>query len=187
MIRISYKGFNRNLRLAVNNINNLLQQEYFYLGIRKHRYFDMCDITPSQLAELMRIAEFQMEVDLYYTLLPFSNTLVSDSKDTPTTIRLNKWNLNRPVESICNTLMHQCVHALNACYPQFHFGHGDNSNTGKENTAPYWIAALAQNYIAADNSLYEAMTPEDVTSLPFLQHFTDPVKKKPAYAMQVNR
>jgi len=171
MIKIMYNGYHRNLKLAVNNVNNLLQQEYFYQGIMRHANFDMCDITPRQLAGLMRISDIRMSIDLYYSLKPFSKAVSYDDAEDATVIHLNKWNLNRSVESLCNTLMHQCIHAVNELFPQFSFGHGDSATAGKENTAPYWIAALAQRLISDDNSLYEALNHEDVSNIPFLQHF----------------
>ncbi len=171
MIKIVYNGYHRNLRLAINNVNNLLQQEYFYQGIMRHDSFDMCNVTPRQLAGLMRISDMRMTIDLYYSLLPFSKAVTYDDTADPTIIHLNKWNLNRSVESLCNTLMHQCIHAVNALFPQFSFGHGDNSTAGKENTAPFWIAAMAQRLISDDNTLYEALNHEEVSNIPFLQHF----------------
>lgn len=181
MVRISYNGFHRNLRLAVNHVNNLFQQEYFYLGIQKHEQFDLCDITPSQLAELMRIADIQLSIDLYYSLHPFSNTLVTDHAGSPDVIRINKWNLNCPLPVLGSALMHQCIHAINACFPQFSFGHGNEGAGGNENTAPYWIAQLAERYIAADNIVYQALAGEEVSGLPFLQKFIAVDKKRPAY------
>lgn len=181
MIKIAYSGFHKNLKIAVNHVNNLLQQEYFYQGIQKQESFAMADVNPRQLAELMRIADMQINIDLYYSLFPFSTALVADVKDDYSTIRLNKWNLNRPVESLCNTLMHECVHAVNAAFPQFSFGHGDEDCETNDNTAPFRIAALAQQFIAADNSIYQAMAEEEVSGLPFLHHFTGPVRKRPAY------
>jgi hypothetical protein len=181
MVRITYNGFNKSLRLAVNNVNNLLQQEYFYLGIQKHEAFDLSDISPAQLGNLMRIADIQMSVDLYYSLFPFSNTLIADNQEEPYVIRINKWNLGCKLESLGGALMHQCVHAVNAYFPQFSFGHGDDMSSANENTAPYWIASLAEKYIAADNIIYEAMADEEVSGLPFLQQFTAPAKKRPAY------
>lgn len=181
MVRITYNGFNKNLRLAVNNVNNLLQQEYFYMGIQKHNAFDMCDVSPAQLADLMRIADIQLSVDLYYSLYPFGNTLVADNAESPNVIRVNKWNINCSLATLGSALMHQCVHAINAYFPQFSFGHGDMNEEGKENTAPYWISQLAERYIAADNIIYEALAREDVSELPFLQQFAGVAKRRAAY------
>jgi hypothetical protein len=171
MVKILYNGNHRNLKLAVNNVNNLLQQEYFYQAIQRHDYFLMSDITPKQLSGLMRISDIRMTIELYYSVYPFSKSVTYDDTENPFVIHLNKWNLNRSVESICNTLMHQCIHAVNAMFPQFYFGHGDGSSSGKENTAPYWVASLAQRLISDDNSLYEALDHEEVSNIPFLQNF----------------
>lgn len=171
MVKIIYTGYHRNLKLAVNNVNNLLQQEYFYQAIQRHEHFDMADVTPKQLSGLIRISDIRLSIDLYYSLLPFSKSVSYDDPLEPNLIHLNKWNLNRSVESLCNTLMHQCIHAVNAAFPQFSFGHGDNDPEGKENTAPYWIAGMAQRLISDDNSLYEALNHEEVSNIPFLQNF----------------
>lgn len=180
MVHITYNGFNKNLRLAVNNVNNLLQQEYFYMSIQKHDTFDMSNISPAQLAELMRAADVQISVDLYYSLYPFGNVLASDNAEAPNVIRVNKWNINCSLATLGNALMHQCVHAVNAYFPQFSFGHGEE-DAGKENTAPFWIAQLAERYIAADNIIYEALADEDVSGLPFLHQFTGAAKKRPPF------
>lgn len=171
MIRIIYQGRNENLRLAVNSVNNLLQQDYFYHGIEKHSGFDMCTISANELASLMRTVDVSMKINLYYSLSPFNKAVSFDDTNDPTVIHLNKWTLNRPVESICNTLMHHCVHAVNSCFPQFEFGHGDCNAEGKDNTAPYWIAGYAQRILADDMSVYEAMDHEEVNNLPFLKQF----------------
>lgn len=178
MIRINYSGNHHNLKLAVNHVNNLLQQTYFYNHIQQRETFDMADITPVQLAELIRTANTLLYVDLYYSVLPFSKDLAYDDPEHTSMIYLNKWNINRSTESLCNTLIHQCVHAINAIYPQFSFGHGDNNPEGKENTAPYWIAALAERLIADDNSVYAAMNNDDITNIPFLQKFKPAVPQK---------
>lgn len=152
MVKIKYAGHIKQLQLAVGVVNSLLTDYKFYQRISGHSLFDMADITPGQVSDLIKDANFSMNIDFYYSILPLSPAITYDDILEPQTIWLNKWNIDRPIDSLCNVLMHQCVHAVNAINPEFNFGHGNNSYEGKLNTAPYWIAGLAQRMFLNDDS-----------------------------------
>lgn len=167
MIQIQYKGLDQNVKTAVDQVNNLLSYNGFYDSIRRHRKFDMANVPPSWIADLLQSSDIKMSIDFYYSVNPFSNALSYDDVKSPGVIRLNKWNMGKPIGSICNALMHQCVHAVNAQYPQYTFGHG-NGMPGDSvgNTAPYWIANLAQQIIVKDDSIAESMCHELIINIP---------------------
>lgn len=166
MIRIKNSGQNTAVRQAVARVNALFLDVHFYEAICRQEQFDMCDISPARLAGLIRSTRMDMKVDFYYSVFPFSKAVTYDDPENPQTIWLNKWNLDRSAASIANTLMHQCIHAVNTRYPELYFGHGDNNSYQKEDTAPYWIASLAQRMIQNDNSETELMQHEAETGLP---------------------
>ena len=124
--------------------NDVLRDEEFYKQIALHPFFDRCNTTPATIARLMRESAFTMTVDLYYALSPVKNIDGYDDPENPFVIHMNVWKIDRSPESMCNTIIHACVHAVNAYFEEYEFGHGDHSLNGKENTAPYWIGALAQ-------------------------------------------
>lgn len=121
----------------------------------------MATITPRQLTDMLCNTNLQLTVDTYWPLHFSSMADAYDDKLNPNTIHLNRLKLNRPAHSICNTMVHQCVHALNACYPSYYFGHGCNKPDGKENTAPFRIAALAQQIITGDKKAVQPMLHEE--------------------------
>lgn len=166
MVQIQYKGLENNVKNAVQNVNTLFQYAAFYDAIRRHRKFEMSNVPPSWIADLVQSCDITMSIEFYYSVNPFSHALSYDDPKNPAVIHLNKWNLNKPVGSICNALVHQCVHAVNAQYPQYIFGHGDNSNEGKENTAPLWIANLAQQIITQDDTAGEILCHETEINIP---------------------
>lgn len=169
MIEIEYNGSNNNLKAAVEYVNQIFGYEYFLNTIYKQKYFYMSDLTPKAIVDIIHDTDLFLSIELYCSLYLKDNALVYDDPEDARIIHLNKWTLNRPVHSLSNTLMHQCVHALNAAHPAHYFGHGDNNPVGKETTAPYWIAGLAQKIIAEDDKVYDTVTHEQVKNIPRLQ------------------
>ena len=110
-----------------------------------------------------------MSINLYWPISATKQAHVYDDPQKPSVINLNRHMLDRPVHSISNTLVHQCIHALNAINPEYSFGHGDNSNEGKEKTAPYWIAALAQKLVGNNTHDIDTVVHEDESAIKELQ------------------
>jgi hypothetical protein len=138
---------------AVVMANELLNNVAFYNNIAAHPYFDMADISPKEIAELMMETKIKLSVDLYYAS---NSELYIDGYDdlyTPSLLHLNLWKVNRSAASICNSLIHGCVHAVNAYNNSYGFGHGEPEDP-KENTAPYWIGALAQRMVCKGAPLF---------------------------------
>lgn len=161
MIRISYSGSNDIIGAAIQHVNKLFTHIPFLDAIYNLKKFDMATISPRQVTDLLCNTDLQLTVDTYWPMRFSSTADACDDSLNPSAIHLNRLNLNRPVHSICNTLMHQSIHALNACYPSYYFGHGNNNNDGKENTAPFRIAALAQQIIAKDEKAVRPMLHEE--------------------------
>ena len=153
-IRIDYQGMRPYLQEAVVIVNSLLRSEEFYDNIAAWHGFDLADTDPKHIAKLIRDANIDMCVDLYYAMSPFKNIDGYDDLENPSTIHVNIWKLDRPIASLCNTLVHGCVHAVNAHNDNYYFGHGNMYSKGKENTAPYWIGAMAQRMISNDESTF---------------------------------
>jgi hypothetical protein len=142
-----------NVKEAVMMANAILAIDPFYDRIAAHSSFDMADISPTTIARLMKDSSFTMTLHLYYSLSPVKNIDGYDDQDDPFAIHMNIWKIDRSPESMCNTIIHACVHAVNACNDDFYFGHGDEALYGKENTAPYWIGALAQSMMSDEEAI----------------------------------
>jgi hypothetical protein len=153
---------------AVLLANELLQSEAFYKKIAAHSHFDLADIDTETIAGMLRETQLKMSVALYYAFNSQTNIDGYDDPESPCQIHLNIWKINRSPASICNSIIHACVHAVNEYNKYFTFGHGDGSLHGKENTAPYWIGALAQQMVSKEESIL----------LPMEHDPNPPVKKK---------
>jgi len=152
---ISHTSLNRFLQVseAIILANDLLQNPEFYDRVATHPGFDLADVSPEIIAGLMCETHIKMSVHLYYATnahLPIDGF---DDISNPSCIHLNVWNINRSAASICNTIIHSCVHAVNAYNSQLDFGHGGNAAGGKDNTAPFWIGALAQRMVSDDEAV----------------------------------
>lgn len=64
---------------------------------------------------------------------------------------MNDKKLNRSVESIAATIIHESVHVVNDSEQQYTFGYGNNSLANKENIAPYWIGDLALRMLSRND------------------------------------
>ena len=151
MLSISYHGTSLILIDPLFKTNLLLEEDSFYEAICRHGAFDMANIAAPTIARLLKESTLRMTVDTY--LWPFSKADGYYDLNEPNVIYLNQWHFNRNMPSFCNTIVHNVIHAVNAENPQFEFGHGDSSSIGKENTAPYWIANLAQRMVSNGNKL----------------------------------
>lgn len=169
MIQVSYNGSNQQVESAVDLVNTLFPFESFLQKISYHPHFDLADVSPTEVANLIVQSDVHMSVDMYFSLQQSNDAFCYDDPDDATRIHLNQWTISRSVDSICNTIVHQCIHALNAANPNCYFGHGDNNSIGKEQTAPYWIAGVVQKVVANDRDKYEPIYHEDVADIPMLQ------------------
>jgi hypothetical protein len=142
---------------AAAKVNSLLANEEFYERIAEHPDFDMADISPSTIAVLMRKARLDMTIDLYYAVNPLKNIDGYDDLHNASVIHMNIWKIDRPVASLCNSIVHACVHAVNAFYDRCYFGHDLIPGMPIENTAPYAIGAIAECMISNEEKPFIIM------------------------------
>lgn len=169
MIELNYIGVNNKIKAAVLYTNYLFIYPPFLKAVCDNKYFDMADISPVHIAALLRYSKISISVDEYFSLSPSVKTYTYDDPQDKNKIHLNRRALSRPLHSICNTLMHQCVHAVDAFYSEYCFGHGDDNPLGKENTAPFRIAHIAQKIVANNNKVFETMIHEETNNIPEIQ------------------
>ena len=170
-----------NVKVAVIQANKMLGLDDFYRQIAQHSSFDSADATPALIATFMRDANITMTLDLYHSPWPELNIDGYDDTDEPQKIHLNIWRTNRSPESICNSIIHAFVHAVNALHPGHGFGHGDSLLTGKENTAPYWIGALAQRLLSAEDPIIIQLEHEPGLNVAGVQQHTSFAVSEPVY------
>ena len=162
MIQINYEGLDSKMTAVAQKVNILFRSADFYDLIRKHKKFDMANVPPAWIADILEFTDMDISLDFYYSIHPFSKAIVYDDAKDLNVIKLNKWNLNKPEEVLCNAIIHQCVHAVNAAHPQYSFGHGDDGIEGKQNTAPVWIADLAQKILSGESVIREVIQHEEI-------------------------
>lgn len=140
---VTFPGTNKNVVNAVTRCNQILQDPAFFDLIRQHPAFDRSTATPAQIADLMQRSTSAVTVELYTPKWLWSKALAYEDHRYPNKVFLNARRLSRSLGSLSATIIHECVHALDAEDEALRFGHGDNNPNGKENTAPYWIGDLA--------------------------------------------
>ncbi|MES2703441.1 MAG: hypothetical protein V4649_12430 [Bacteroidota bacterium] len=160
-ITVNYDGARpyRRVQEAVAKANELMRTDEFYTAIANHPRFALSSASSESIAELMRDARIIMKVDLYYALSPLYNIDGYDDTENPFAVHLNVWRIDRSVSSLCNSIVHGCVHAVNAqvnrfYLSQYYFGHGPATTPGKEKTAPYAIGAIAQRLVSNEDTVF---------------------------------
>ncbi len=131
------------LRIAVDLALEIFQNDDFYRQISNHDKFDQSDLSPSEIAELLRDFEIPVNVEGFYPRwferLRYRKTLAYAVGGN---VYFNLRKINRSDASLAATLVHETIHVVDN-YNEGSFGHGSNSAEGKDNTAPYWIGNLA--------------------------------------------
>lgn len=187
MIRINYEGLEKNIMTAVNSVNSIFKSAYFYNAIKEKTRFDMANIPAAWIADLIESADLDINIDCHYSLHPFSKTIACELPEKENTISINKWNINKSQGAICNAIMHQCIHVVNKLTPQYDFGHGDGNLEGKENTAPIWIADLAERIATNKNINLEVKEAEEICDYSSLTSVLLQVKLSNATWLQTYR
>jgi len=144
---VTFPGTEANVVNAVARTNQLLQDAAFFTAIGQHPAFDRSTATPKQIADLLQQSATTITVVLYKSKWPLSKALAYEDHRFPDKVFINSRRLKRSLGSICATIIHECVHAIDAADENLRFGHGDNNPNGKENTAPYWIGDLAYEMV----------------------------------------
>lgn len=146
-MKVIYTGTNEKIIECVSASNVILGNEDLYRRIALHPQFDFTDERPADIAQWFRASEVSITVKLYKSRNPFSSATAYVSPQYPDTVFINSRKLDRSTADIVNTIIHECVHALDESLTGHRFGHGDNDSAGKGNSAPYWIGALAERII----------------------------------------
>lgn len=143
-VNIKYDGIRPYILEAIHKVNKLLSNEEFYESIEQHAYFNNSDISPKEIAYLLRNTNISIQIQLYYSMSPISKIDVYENPEQPHVLYLNIWQLERPIYSICNSIVHGCIHALNKMHPEYHFEHNNCPAVELANTAPFAIGRIAE-------------------------------------------
>ncbi len=145
MKRINYDGSIQVISDAIQDANFILDSEEFHDALASKFAFDNSNASGKAISDLIRASSIEGIVETYKPLPipPWSRANAYTKPSDPKTIFLNRRKLNRSIESIAATLVHEYIHLVDYANSQYEFGHGDNSSADKENTAPYWIDILA--------------------------------------------
>ena len=145
-MEVFYKRNDSQLEIAVEDANELFNSEIFYELIGKHPGFSCSQKSPVEIAELIKNSNLKIELKLYKPNWKWSKVLGYFVKSHPNNIFLNIRKIRRSTNSITNTIVHECIHALDNHENSniIEFGH----NCGYfVNTAPYEIGKIAESII----------------------------------------
>lgn len=141
---------------AVEMANLVFENKEFYERIRKETKFDLSTAEPAFIADLILNSSLEFKVELFYPsgwrALKYRKTFAYTDGNYPNTLFLNLKKLDREIEDIAATIIHESIHALDDECLEYTFGHGNNSSVGKDNTAPYWIGNLVYQILKGDSN-----------------------------------
>lgn len=145
MNRITYNGNIEIISDAIQDANFILENEEFHITLSAKNSFDSSNASGKIISDLIKTSTVVAIVETYKPIPvpPWSRANAYTKQSEPNKIFLNRRKLNRSIESIAATLVHEYIHLVDFENSNYNFGHGDNSSTNKEDTAPYWIDILA--------------------------------------------
>ena len=113
--------------------------------IKKEDHFTYTNQTVKQVYETIKshlAKETYIEVDLYKSKWPWSKAIAYTTKGSSKLFINSRHIPDRSVEDYVNTLTHEFLHLCG-------YSHGSNNPKGKEQSIPYRIGQLAENYARA--------------------------------------
>jgi hypothetical protein len=152
---------NESLRIAIVNANSKIYWDCLYEEILLKESFDMSTLPPIMVYEDIRAfwEENDINVKVYYPKWRWSKALGYFSPARPNDININGYKLNRTVSSFVATLFHELVHMADNANKIHSYGHGGNDPSGKQNTSPYWIGNVFNNFNDTEMKTYRSVKP----------------------------
>jgi hypothetical protein len=156
-MKIVFKDENVLVQEAVDKSNELLSGTVLFDHIRSKGSFDSryTNTTSAIIADLIQTSKLEFIIELFYPTrlidkVRYRKTFAYTDGNFPNTLFLNLKKLNRSYEDIAGTIIHESIHAIDDEQLLYSFGHGDNSPSGKDDTAPYWIGNEAIKILTGD-------------------------------------
>jgi hypothetical protein len=156
-MKVIYNGTHDKVITCTEFINDLFNTDILYNSIIKKDSFTHTEYKPKDIASIMKKDDTEIQIKLYKSKNPFTNSNAYVNRKYPNTLFLNTRKLWRDKKEIVNTIVHECVHVIDYSENgKIDFGHGDNYPNGKEDSAPYWIGNEAKiEYLESLNSEIE--------------------------------
>jgi hypothetical protein len=149
-MKINYKGNYEQVKLAVEDANEILYSREFYELINQRENFNCTEKTPQEISKILQETDLEIEVKTYKPKWRYSKVLGYFVKSKPKNVFLNSRKLYRETSSITNTIVHEYVHAVDNHFENTAIDFGHNCGTFK-NTAPYTIGNIAEIMIDGNN------------------------------------
>jgi hypothetical protein len=144
-MKIYYRGRNKRLKRATETANQILSDPIFYEEIGRKERYDNSDLSGFEIAELIKNYSTSVRLKTYW-----APTGANAKAKYSTYFKINlafTGSRDRTLASLTKTLVHEYVHCVDrGTEPEgFQFTHVDNDNPDGEedNTAPWFIGAIA--------------------------------------------
>ncbi len=135
----------KRLEAAVDLANSYFASRDFQADVISINKFDHANVSPDEILRLFNMFNYAIEVKCTYFGFFFKKVLGRTVGDGH--VYLNSSRINRTIWSLGATIVHEASHVVDEFYKDASFGHGSNSNKGKNKTFPYFIGDKAENWI----------------------------------------
>jgi hypothetical protein len=145
-IQVRYTGTDTTILRAMDRANLVMRHPLFYKLLQAHTdTFDHSNVNGEMLAGYFQKEQAVAEVLTYKSLTRFSRSTAYTSFDGRIFVNIKR--LDRPIDDVAITLIHECVHVLDSRTRGVWMGHGSNNPKGKSQTAPYAIELIADSVL----------------------------------------
>lgn len=119
--------------------NCVINNEEFLKEVEAFPKYDYTDKTSKQVADSLRNPK-PVIVSTYRTKSPWSSVIATTYSSDPTTIYFNTRRNPREMKDMIETSCHEGLGHIQG------YGHGDNSEYGKENSVPVMLGTICGKY-----------------------------------------
>lgn len=140
------------------DVNRIINDTLFYdYVVDKVLNFTHTTIDDVAFVNVLNECDLKITIESYYS--KWTKAKAYFTKKYPNHIFINKAKLNRhPAKeynnaSIINTIVHECIHAMDYYDEDNEYGHGTNSSSGKTLSVPYLVGKLAGDFYLMQQGL----------------------------------
>lgn len=144
-VKLSYSGYNENIKTSVNTVNEIFRSNDFYIKILECKEFYGTKITPDMLANFIWGYDTTICISDYYKHNPFNSNVEYTKIVLPTSIKINTYDFTGKIERRTSILMREVFKLISIIYK--HNWTCDENNPNKYNSIPYVVSDIAEKMV----------------------------------------
>ena len=146
-MKLIFDDTDEQIKKAVNKANQILSNPEFYSAIAGLPQMDNTILLPQHIARVLKNSQQEILIKTYKSWNPFSN--LKAKTISKSLIKINTRKFNPDPKKAINILINKSIYAVDMADNPLDFSHSTKYTNGQENSPPWIIGQLAENFIDA--------------------------------------